>query len=175
MTHDEAWHFARLGRLLERADKTSRLLDVKCRLLLPDPRDAGMPIDELEWAALLESASAFETYRKRFGRIAPARVVELLLLERQFPRAVSYALTKAERSLHAITGAPIGAGETSAERRVGRLRGELERADVGALFAGGLDAYLGALQTDLDGVGEAIHDTFFEARAGRGGATSQAQ
>jgi uncharacterized alpha-E superfamily protein len=72
MTHNEAWHFMRLGRLLERADKTSRILDVKYFLLLPDVADVGTAYDEVQWAAVLrKSASAFEMYRKRWGRIIP--------------------------------------------------------------------------------------------------------
>jgi uncharacterized alpha-E superfamily protein len=164
MSHNEAWHFGRLGRLVERADKTSRILDVKYFLLLPDPRDVGSPFDEIQWAALLKSASALEMYRKRFGRIVPARVIEFLLLERKFPRAIRYCLVKAERSLHAITGTSIDTAETSAERLMGRLRSELEYGDVREIVAEGLHEYLDAFQTKLNAVGEAIHDTFFALR-----------
>ena len=59
MTHGEAWHFARLGRALERADKTSRILDVKYFILLRSVEDVGTPFDDIQWAALLRSASAF--------------------------------------------------------------------------------------------------------------------
>ena len=69
MSHGEGWHFARLGRLLERADKTSRILDVKYFILLPALTDVGTPFDDIQWAAVLKSASAFEMYRKRW----PAR------------------------------------------------------------------------------------------------------
>lgn len=55
MTHNEAWHF---GRLIERADKTSRIVDVKYFILLPDPSDVGTTQDEVQWTALLKSASA---------------------------------------------------------------------------------------------------------------------
>ena len=71
MTHNEAWHFLRLGRHLERADKTSRILDVKYFLLLPNAADVGTTYDDIQWAAVLRSASAFEMYRKRHGRISP--------------------------------------------------------------------------------------------------------
>ena len=54
MSHGEAWHFARMGLLLERADKTSRILDVKYFILLPAIRDVGTPLDTIQWAALLE-------------------------------------------------------------------------------------------------------------------------
>src|SRR5712692_7195966 len=108
MLHDEGWHFYRMGRLLERADKTSRLLDVKYFILLPSVTDVGTPMDDIQWAAVLRSTSAFEMYRKRHGRIAPERIVEFLMLDGEFPRAIRYCVSRADRSLHAITGTPIG-------------------------------------------------------------------
>ena len=94
MTHNESWHFCRLGRMLERADKTSRILDVKYFLLLPTAADVGTTSDDIQWAAVLRSASAFEMYRKRHGRIAPDRIVEFLLLDTEFPRAIQYCLAR---------------------------------------------------------------------------------
>lgn len=164
MTHNEAWHFARLARLLERADKTSRILDVKYFILLPDPSDVGTAYDEIQWAALLKSASAFEMYRKRWGLIVPARVIEFLLLDPKFPRSMRYCVTKAERSLHAITGASLDTAETSAERRLGRLRSELEYGDPREIIAGGLHEYLDAFQTKVNAVGDAVYETFFAMR-----------
>src|SRR5262249_12404214 len=130
MTHNEGWHFGRLGRLLERADKTSRIVDVKYFLLLPDASYVGSPYDEVQWSALLKSASAFEMYRKRYGRITPASVVEFLLLDPKFPRSVRYCVGKAERSLHAITGSPQGESTTPAEFRAEALRKDLSQARV---------------------------------------------
>jgi uncharacterized alpha-E superfamily protein len=176
MTHNEAWHFGRLGRLLERADKTSRIVDVKYFLLLPDAHDVGTPWDELQWVSLLKSASALEMYRKRFGRIEPARVVEFLLLDRKFPRSVLYCATKAERSLHAITGSTPETASTSAERALGRLRGELEYGDIREIVGGGLHEYLDGFQSRLNRVGDAIHETFFAPRpVGESGSDAPAQ
>ena len=104
MSRGEAWHFSRLGRMLERADKTSRILDVKYFLLLRSADDVGSPFDAIQWAALLRSASAFEMYRKRHGRISPKGVADFLLLDREFPRAIHYCLVTARDSLHAISG-----------------------------------------------------------------------
>ncbi len=56
-SHGEGWQFARLGRMLERADKTSRLLDVKYFLLLPRIRMSGTPIDDLQWSAVLRASA----------------------------------------------------------------------------------------------------------------------
>ena len=92
MTHNEAWHFIRLGRNLERADKTTRILDVKYFILLPSVRDVGTPYDDVQWTAVLKSVSGFEMYRKRHGRISPERIVEFLLLDGEFPRALRYCI-----------------------------------------------------------------------------------
>ena len=76
MTHGEAWHFCQLGRMLERADKTSRILDVKYFILLPKPDRRRHAVRRHPVVALLRSASALEMYRQRHGRISPANVVE---------------------------------------------------------------------------------------------------
>ncbi len=161
MSHTEAWHFGRLGRLLERADKTSRILDVKYFLLLPQPTDVGTTLDALHWGALLRSASAFEMYRKRFHAITPHKVVEYLLLDRKFPRSVRYCMSKAERSLHAITGASVGTWTNGAERELGKLNAELSYADTGEILGRGLHEYIDDLQQRLNYVGQSVHDTFF--------------
>lgn len=161
MSHTEAWHFGRLGRLLERADKTSRILDVKYFLLLPQPTDVGTTLDALHWGALLRSASAFEMYRKRHGGITPNKVVEFLMLDRKFPRSVRYSLNKAERSLHAITGASLGTWTNAAERELGRLNAELSYADTKEILARGLHEYIDDLQQRLNFVSHSVFDVFF--------------
>ncbi len=92
MSHNEAWQFIRLGTLLERADKTTRILDVKYFILLPSVSDVGTPYDDVQWSAVLKSVSGFEMYRKRYGRIAPDRIVEFLLLDSEFPRSFRYCI-----------------------------------------------------------------------------------
>ncbi len=161
MSHDEGWHFGRLGRLLERADKTSRILDVKYFLLLPQAMDVGMTVDELQWGAVLRSASAFEMYRKRHGAITPAKVVEFLMLSRRFPRSMRYCLVKGERSLHAITGTPFGSASNPVERVLGRLVADLAYADPTDMVAHGLHERIDDLQKKMNRVGDAIYTTFF--------------
>ena len=111
MSHNEAWHFLRLGRQLERADKTSRILDVKYFMLLPSPDSIGTPYDDIHWSAVLKSVSGFEMYRKKHGRITPRNIVEFLVLDRDFPRAIHHCIRGADESLHAITGTPMGSFE----------------------------------------------------------------
>ncbi|MBZ0251765.1 MAG: alpha-E domain-containing protein [Candidatus Methylomirabilis sp.] len=176
MTRSEGWHFARMGRLLERADKTSRILDVKYYILLPRTVDVGAPYDNIQWAALLKSASALEMYRKRFGRIAPSNVAAFLLFDREFPRAIHYSLIYAENSLHAITGSPWGSFQNEAEMHLGRLRSELDYTRIDDVISSGLHEYLDNLQGRLNAVGDAIFNTFFALRpAPAGDARGQAQ
>jgi uncharacterized alpha-E superfamily protein len=164
MTHNESWHFCRLGRMLERADKTSRILDVKYFLLLPTAADVGTTSDDIQWAAVLRSASAFEMYRKRHGRIAPDRIVEFLLFENEFPRAIQYCLVRARGSVHAISGTPAGVFRHPVERLFGELCSELAYARVEAIITAGLHEYLDRLQNKMNQVGTGVSETFFAAR-----------
>lgn len=161
MTHGEPWHFCRLGRMLERADKTSRILDVKYFILLRSAQDVGTPFDDIQWAAVLRSASAFEMYRKHFGRISPRHVVEFLLLNREFPRAIHFSLLAGRDSLHAISGTPLGTFRFPPEKLLGQLCSELSYAAVDEIINEGLHEYLDDLQTKMNVVGSGIVDTFF--------------
>ena len=164
MTHGEAWHFCQLGRLLERADKTSRILDVKYYMLLPAVSDIGTPYDDIQWAAVLRSASAFEMYRKKHGHISPTGVVDFLLLDAEFPRAIQQCVNSARTALHAISGTPAGMFRNPAEQLLGQLSSELAFANVDDIIAAGLHEYLDALQTKLNQVGQGIFETFFSHR-----------
>jgi uncharacterized alpha-E superfamily protein len=161
MSHGEQWHFGRLGRFLERADKTSRILDVKYFIILPDVSDVGTPFDNLQWASLLRSASALEMYRKSCGRIDPIKVVEFLVMDTEFPRAIRYCVSRAEESLRAITGSPPGTYANRAEQLLGRLRAELDFASIEEIVSTGLHEFLDELQGKLNDVGMAIHEAFF--------------
>ncbi len=160
MSHNEAWHFIRLGRMLERADKTSRILDVKYFMLLPSTSDVGTPYDDIHWSAVLKSVSGFEMYRKKFGRVSPAGVVDFLVLDPEFPRAVRFCIKTASESLHAITGTPAGAFRFRSEQRMGQLRADLDFAAVGAIILEGLHEYLDGLQLKMNDVDNSLRDDF---------------
>ena len=161
MSHNEAWQFARLGRDLERADKTSRILDVKYFFLLPEVGDVGTPFDDIQWSALLKSASALEMYRKQFGPIDPHNVVNFLLLNREFPRAIRYCLFSANQSLHTISGTPEGSFQNTPEQLLGRLLAELDYTSIDEIITRGLHEYLDVLQIQLKQLDNAIFETFF--------------
>jgi uncharacterized alpha-E superfamily protein len=175
MSHGEAWHFGRLGRFCERADKTSRILDVKYFIILPDVSYVGSPYDNIQWAALLRSASALEMYRKRYGRIDPRKVVEFLVLDNDFPRAIRYCVGRAEEALRSITGSHLGTYENRAEQLLGRLRAELDFAATQEIVSGGIHEFFDGFQAALNTVGDGIHEAFFALEPVLVGEASQTQ
>lgn len=172
MLHGEGWHFYRMGRLIERADKTSRLLDVKYYILLPSLTDIGTPLDDIQWAAVLRSASALEMYRKRHGHIAPDNIVKFLVLDHEFPRSIHHCLTAANDSLHQLSGTPMGMYRNLAEQRFGQLRAELAYADIEQIIARGLHEFLDSFQRKLNLADQCIYDIFFALRPLGGTAAS---
>ena len=161
MSRTEGWHFGRLGRMMERADKTTRILDVKYYILLRSAEDVGTPFDEIQWAALLRSASGFEMYRKQHGRLSPRGVVDFLMLDHLFPRSVRFSVNQARESLHAISGTPLTTYSSQAEKHLGQLSSELSYATVEEILSVGLHEYVDQFQSRLNQVGNGVFDTFF--------------
>jgi uncharacterized alpha-E superfamily protein len=161
LSRGESWFFTRLGRLLERADKTSRILDVKYYILLPSVREVGTTIDQVGWAALLNSASALQMYRQLYHVTSPENVANFLLLNREFPRSILYCVEQAQDCLHHITGTPINACRNEPERLLGQLRAKLSYARIEDVMERGLHEYIDELQTALNEVGTAVQREFF--------------
>jgi uncharacterized alpha-E superfamily protein len=160
MSHSEAWHFARMGRKLERADKTSRILDVKYFILLPSARTVGTPYDDIHWSAVLKSVSGFGMYRRKHGRISPRDIVEFLLMDPDFPRSIRFCIRSADESLHAITGSPMGSFVYASEQVMGLLRAELDFTPVDRVLGGGLHEYLDSLQVKMNTLDNSILNDF---------------
>lgn len=164
MSHGESWHFARVGRLLERADKTSRIVDVQYYILLPNPVDVGTALDVVRWSALLKSAGALEMYRRVHGRIVPLTVAEFLLLDRQFPRSVHFCLMRAHESVRAITGSESGTFSNRSEQTIGRLHSTLDYTSIEDIVDRGMHEFIDDFQVQLNSIGRAIHDDFFAVK-----------
>jgi uncharacterized alpha-E superfamily protein len=160
MSHSEAWHFVRMGRKLERADKTSRILDVKYFILLPSARGVGTPYDDIHWSAVLKSVSGFGMYRKKHGRILPHDIVDFLLMDRDFPRSIRFCIHCADESLRAITGSPMGSFVYASEQVLGLLRAELDFTSVDRILSGGLHEYLDSLQVKMNTIDNSILNDF---------------
>jgi len=161
MSHGEAWNFARIGMMVERADKTSRILDVKYFMLLPDYHLVNTPIDTVQWMAVLRSASAFEMFRKKHHLITPRQVANFLIFDSQFPRSIRHCINKTDIYLHRITGSPLNSAGNKPEKLLGRLKADIEYSDIDEVIDYGMHEYLDSLQTKLNDIGIAIGSSFF--------------
>lgn len=161
MSHGEALQFFRLGRTLERADSTSRILDVKYFIILRTMGAIGTPEDDLQWSALLASSSALEAYRQQYGQLLPRHVLEFLILDRAFPRAIRACLLQAEAAVAIISGTAPGIFVDSAGEALGRICADLARTGVDDILGFGLHEYLDDIQLRFNEVDREVHSAFF--------------
>ena len=168
---DAGWRFYELGRHLERADNTTRILDIKYFMILPGSQAVGSALDIVQWASVLRSCSAFEAFRRaRHGDLDLVHVVDYLIRDRAFPRSVLCALGQIEHSLRSIDGDGRPAVAQTHDL-VRRLREDLETADAKAVIAAGLHEYLDGLQLRI----EQIHHAIQRAYVTHGASSAQTQ
>jgi uncharacterized alpha-E superfamily protein len=157
----DLWWFFLLGRYLERADNTSRIVDVKYYMLLPDLHSVGSALDMVQWASVLRSCSAFEAFRRsRRGQLNLERVVDYLVRDEVFPRSILFSIAEAEQALEQITAPAIHLEDTAPARMIRELRAELEMIDVPAVIADGLHEFLDDVQTKISDIHESLQATF---------------
>jgi uncharacterized alpha-E superfamily protein len=100
MSHDAAYVFIRMGRNLERADMTTRILDISSVLLADDLSDKVKQYENTLWLNVLKSLSAVLMYRKHcYYRINSADVLDYLLNDMRFPRSVNHCITEVEKCM----------------------------------------------------------------------------
>ncbi len=161
MSHGQGWRFIELGRSLERASKTAALLDAYFGDYLHAPEQHNRVGDLLDWVGLLKSRTAFEAYCQVYtADVRPERVAEFLLLNAEFPQTIRFALRRAQAALEAI-GKETGArNAASLERVLGRLRVELDYAQIDEILAGDLHAYLANIQRQCEQVHTLVQQVY---------------
>jgi uncharacterized alpha-E superfamily protein len=163
MMRGEAYGFTVLGSLQERADMTARILDVRYHLLLPDVSLVGSPLDYYQWGALLKSLSGFEAYCRIYhGGIRPIDVVEFVVLNRDFPRSLTYCLDNMGRALDRI-GLIQGGAVDHAMRA---LRAHLSDTTPREILDQGLHEFLERFLVLLARLTHALQGDYFEAHLG---------
>ena len=163
MTHGEGWLFIQVGKFLERADSTSRVLDMKYHILLPSGERVGGSVDLTQWMAVLRSCSALEAYLKvRVGHVAAWEVAEFLILHPTFPRSIRYSVVHMDRAIHRISGTQIAGSHNDVERQSGMLRSQIEYATIESIFSLGLHQYLDQTQKQLTEISDKLVKTYGE-------------
>lgn len=95
---DEVWCFYQLGKYIERADQTSRLLDITYHRLINAELSQGSPPDVSQWNALLRSAAGYQAYRRTHPRgLAPETVAAFLIYDQSFPRSMAGCIAEVAR------------------------------------------------------------------------------
>lgn len=159
IARSEAWDFMDLGRHLERADKTTRFLDITS--FLPEPEIPGNGSGTFHSTAILRSCGALGAFRAAHrGEPTTESVVGFLIFSRDFPRSVRFCVDRIDRNLHSISGAPRGTYTNDAERVAGRLLSELSYGSTDEVLENGLHAYLDLTQAKFNEIGEELFSTY---------------
>ncbi|MFK7821972.1 MAG: alpha-E domain-containing protein [Planctomycetaceae bacterium] len=161
MLRDEAWSFSQIGRYIERADKTSRIVDVQYFLLLPKVEDIGTSIDIVRWSSLLKSAEALDMYRRTHGRILPNKVAEFLILDPLFPRSIRYSVDLVESNLASMRAKDTPRDDLPSEVLVAQLVSRLHSVTIEEIVDLGMHTFIDQLQGVLNSLGNTIYADFF--------------
>jgi uncharacterized alpha-E superfamily protein len=155
MNHDEAYHFIRIGRNLERAEMSTRIIDVGSAQLM-GAADEVSPYANALWISVLKSLSAYQMYRLNVRRnIQPDAVLEFLLLSEVFPRALARALNEVETGIAIL---PRNKEATKVTRAVKR---KLAKADIVELSGPALHEFIDRVQLRLNDIHTSINATWF--------------
>jgi uncharacterized alpha-E superfamily protein len=164
MSRNDAFTLLMLGRNLERADMTSRIIDVRSAQLLPADAPGFQPFETIQWLNLLKSLSGYQMYRlSQRTRVSRSAVLDFVLRDLQFPRACLFCLKEVEHCLQAL---PRSA------RVLGSLEGArsfLANATLATLDQPGLHEFIDRLQVHIIVVHEGIAQTYFPPSAGASG------
>ncbi|MGE0253837.1 MAG: alpha-E domain-containing protein [Alphaproteobacteria bacterium] len=159
---DQGWTFYRLGKAIERADQTTRLLDVKYRLLAPGGEATPNGVDDSQWNALLRAVAGYHAYRRVHPRaLSPDRVAGFLLFHEDFPRSVRANLLEAAARLDELRSRYMLARGAAAEELADEMRAVFASYTVEDVVARGLHEFNDWVQRQLIHLTDQVGRAFF--------------
>ena len=151
--HGEGWRFLSLGKYLERADQSSRMLDT-LNLRSKEPTRADL-------MSVLRCCIALSAFRQQFrGNLSLKNVASFLLFSEDFPRSIRFCIRAIDHSLHAISGVPTGTFSNEAERLTGSTLAMVNFTDRQQVYKKGLHQTLDELQSTLIEIGQRVFETY---------------
>jgi len=157
MSHDQAYDFLRMGRNMERADMTTRVIDVRGSNLLPSITEELRPFDDIQWKSVLDSLAGYQMYRRHVHvRVRGREVLRFLLQDTRFPRAVHYCLAEVESCLRCLDSSE------SPLRALGMAQRVLSRVGVDEIVGDGLTDFLNEFQLVHSELNSQITASYFE-------------
>ncbi|WJG07975.1 alpha-E domain-containing protein [Aliiglaciecola sp. LCG003] len=156
MTYDEGYQFLLIGRNLERADMTTRIIDVRSATLLPDIETEQSAFENLQWMSVLKSLTAYQMYRREMRlRIRRSDVLKFLLLEERFPRALMHTLKQVEVCLRQLPNYEASLNTLS------KVEQQLLDANPQLLIQDKLHEFIDDMQLGLMEIFDQIQQTYF--------------
>ncbi len=156
MYRDEAYFFSRIGRNLERADMTTRLIDVRSTDLFPDNLPESRTLDTLQWISVLRSMSGYQIYRRRVAmRVSRPDVLEFLFQDVNYPRSFMHCVEAVEESFVRLDE------KSPVLRRIRAVKRLLGKMDVAELSQESLHTFIDELQIGIIELHNSIAATYF--------------
>ncbi|MDN7132912.1 alpha-E domain-containing protein [Halomonas sp. MC140] len=158
LSHGPARTFIELGRQIERADMTTRIVDVRSASLLPQNPEELLPFENLQWMSVLKSLTAYQMYRQQVRlRVRGPDVLRFLLQDPNLPRSIACSL---ETLLHELTLLPR---QDRPAATVSLVRADVVDADIQALAhsPSKLHAFIDELQIGFAAIHDTLSATYF--------------
>lgn len=159
---DQGWYFYQLGKTIERADQTTRLLDIKYHTLLPSPQELGSTLDMQQWCTVLRSAAGYHAFRRVYPRgMTPTTVAGFILFNEGFPRSVVMCVRQIDGLLTRLKSRYTLRRGSEAMEKVDELLAAILNRPIEAVIADGLHEYLDWVQRQLIDITAEIGHAFF--------------
>ena len=156
MYHDMGYDFLRMGRNLERADMTTRIIDVRSADLLEEQHENLTPYENIQWMSVLKSLTGYQMYRRIIQvRVRRQDVLKFLLQERRFPRAFYHATCEVESCMENLPA------NERCIKEIHTLQNMVLSANPHELNQDELHGFIDQLQRGLNTVHSSIADTYF--------------
>ncbi len=154
MSHDDGFYFWRIGSLIERADMTSRIIDVRSAIEKDD--DYLLPFKNIQWTSVLHSLSAYQMYRQRMGvRVRPNDVLDFVIYDERFPRSIYWCLNEIKRNLVKLPRSE------NLMLRVEHSISEIDESDVKEIVTVSLANFIDELQIDFADIHNTLAEQYF--------------
>ena len=141
MLRNDIYEFARLGTFLERADYTTRILDMKYYILLPSISLVGSSIDNRQWENILHSVSAYKSYRwLNEYQVNPRGICKFLILDPRFPRSLIFCARQLATNLRLLTKEYNH--KTISAKLARAISKNLDNSTIDDIFENGLHEFL---------------------------------
>ncbi len=167
MSHGEGWQFIQVGRFLERATTTAKLLEAYHDDLWTQPEHSNESNQYLAWMGMLRSATAFEAYCKVYtADLTPERILEFLLLDAEFPHSLRFSIETVERALEAIYAKSgpksVKSRGEQLHRVAGRLSAQLGFVSIDELLSGNVIDFLKSIQGQCQDIHIGIYQLYVD-------------